>query len=178
MDYYEVLKTRRSVRAFTDKPIPDQVLQRLLESARLAPSACNYQPWRFILVRDPITRDKLGALCRGQRFIAQAPVIIVCCGKPYPNPFNWMGENLYLIDLAIALDHLTLAARNEGIGSCWIGAFDHDPIRRLLSIPSDHAVVMLLPLGYPANANAFHARTDRLSLNQVVSSEKFGQTWT
>jgi nitroreductase len=178
MDFNVVLKTRRSVRAYTDQPIPDDVLQRLLDAARLAPSACNHQPWRFIVVRDPITRGKLGALCKGQHFIAQAPIIIVCCGKAYPNPFNWMGENLYLVDLAIALDHLTLAARNEGIGPCWIGAYDHEPIRQLLAIPPDYAVFMLVPLGYPRAGGAFHAQTDRLPLHQIVCSEKFdGQSW-
>jgi nitroreductase len=107
--------------------------------------------------------------------VAAASVVIVCCGKKYQNPYNWMGPHLYLVDLAIAIDHMALAARNEGIGSVWIGAFDHDPIKKLLAIPADHDVVMLLPLGYPLGEDAFHSTTERLALEQIVFAEKFGK---
>ncbi|MEI8198036.1 MAG: nitroreductase family protein, partial [Phycisphaerae bacterium] len=106
--------------------------------------------------------------------VAQASVVVVCCGKKYKNPYNWVGDNLYLVDVAIAIDHMTLAARNEGIGSVWIGAFDHEPIKKLLAVPADHDVVMLLPLGYPATEGAFHTTTERLALDQIVFGEKFG----
>ena len=86
-----------------------------------------------------------------------------------------MGPNLFLIDVAIAIDHMTLAARNEGVGSVWIGAFDQNPIKKLLAVPADHDVVMLLPLGYPAADDAFHPTTERVPFAQIVFAGKFGQ---
>jgi nitroreductase len=174
MDFQTVLDTRRSVRSFARKDIPDAVLQRILEAARIAPSACNFQPWRFIVVKEAATKSKLAAMCKGQSSVAGASVVIVCCGKKYQNPYNWMGQSLYFVDVAIAIDHMVLTARNEGLGSVWIGAFDQDPIKKLLAIPADHDVVMLLPLGYPANEDAFHTTTERLALEQIVFGEKFG----
>jgi nitroreductase len=175
MEFQTVMQTRRSVRSFARKDIPEEALRRILEAARVAPSACNFQPWRFIVVKDAAMKAKLAAASKGQSSVAAAAVVIVCCGKKYKNPYNWMGPVLYLVDVAIAIDHMTLAARNEGIGSVWIGAFDQEPIRKLLAIPADHDVVMLLPLGYPAGGEAFHTTTERLPLEQVAYRERFGE---
>ncbi len=174
MDFQAVIQTRRSVRAFAERDIPDPVLTRILEAARIAPSACNFQPWHFVVVKDAATKIKLAQMCKGQSFVATAPVVVVCCGKKYRNPYNWMGESMFLIDVAIAIDHMTLMARNEGIGSCWIGAFYHEPIKKLIAVPEDHDVIMMIPLGYPASEGSFHATTERLALDQIVSAEKFG----
>ena len=176
MDFTAVLKTRRSVRAYADKPIPDDVLGRVLEAARLAPSACNFQPWRFIVVKDAATRSQLAKQAHSQQFVAKAPVVIVCCGKRYPQKYNWIGGNLYLVDLGIAIEHMALAARNEGLGTCWIGAFQDQPIKKLLNIPADHDVVMMLPVGYPVSEDQFSATTERLSLDQIVFNEQFGKS--
>ena len=174
MDFTAVIKTRRSVRAYADKPIPKEVLGRILEAARLAPSACNFQPWRFIVVKDAATRSQLAA--HSQKFVAAAPVIIVCCGKRYPQSYNWIGDDLYLVDLGIAIEHLVLTARNEGLGTCWIGAFQDQPIKKLLGVPADHDIVMLLPVGYPVSEDQFSATTERLALDQIVFTERFGRT--
>jgi nitroreductase len=175
MDFTTVVKTRRSVRAFSDKAIPDEVLGRVLEAARLAPSACNFQPWRFIVVKDAATRRQLAQQAHSQTFVGKAPVVMVCCGKRYPQKYNWIGDSLYLVDLGIAIEHMALAARNEGLGTCWIGAFQDQPIKKLLGIPADQDVVMLLPVGYPVSDDQFSATTERLSLEQIVYWERFGK---
>ena len=175
MDFTAVIKTRRSVRTYADKAIPDDVLARVLEAARLAPSACNFQPWRFVVVKDAAVRNQLGKLASGQDFMAKAPVVIVCCGKRYPQKYNWIGDHLYLIDVGIAIEHLALAARNEGLGTCWIGAFQDQPIKKLLDIPADYDVVMMLPVGYPVSADQFTATTERLGMDKIVFAERFGK---
>ena len=142
-------------------------------SRRLAPSACNFQPWRFVVVRDATTRGQLAA--HSQPFVATAPVVIVCCGKRYRQRYNWIGDDLYLVNLGIAIEHLVLAARNEGLGTCWIGAFQDQPIKKLLGVPADHDIIMLLPVGYLASADQFHASTERLPMNEIVFAEHFGK---
>ncbi len=153
MEFYKVIKERRSIREYKPDPIPDDVLKRVLNAARLAPSAKNIQPWRFIVVKDEKLRHILVEACHYQEFIAQAPVII--CGVALEKEaYAEMGEylNSYPVDLAIALDHLILAATNEGLGTCWIGSFNEEKVKRVLGIPEDVRVVALTPLGYPAES--------------------------
>jgi nitroreductase len=175
MDFTTVIKTRRSIRSYADKPIPDDVLGRVLEAARIAPSACNFQPWRFVVVKDAAARAQLAKLAHGQQFVAKAPAVIVCCGKRYPQSYSWIGDDLYLIDLGIAIDHLALAARNEGLGTCWIGSFDDQPIKKLLAVPADHDIIMMLLVGYPVSEDLFSVTTERLALDQIVFSERFAK---
>jgi len=168
MDFLEVVRTRRSVRAYKSQEVPPEVLDRVLDCARLAPSANNVQPWRFHIVREPALRRELAQAAADQMFIAEAPVVIVCCGRRYVDRWSWLGPHMYLVDCAIAFDHLTLAARNEGLGTCWIGAFDHERVRKLLRVPAEEDVIMLTPLGYPAAANAFHETKARRPFAEVV----------
>ena len=126
MDFLEVLLTTRSVRSYSSKPVEAEVLKRILNCARMAPSANNVQPWRFVVAHDEKMRKAIAKASANQSFIAEAPVVIVCCGKRYVDRWSWIKKNMYLVDTTIAIDHLTLAARNEGLGTCWIGAFDHD----------------------------------------------------
>ncbi|MEI8197367.1 MAG: nitroreductase family protein [Phycisphaerae bacterium] len=177
MDFQTVVQTCRNVRDFARKDIPGQVLNRILDAARIASSAYNFQPWRFVVIQDDAAKTQLAELCKGQSFVGAAAAVVACCGKKYQNPYNWAGEELYLVDVAIAVDHLQLAARNEGIGSCWIAVFEHEPVKALLQVPEDHDVVMLVPLGYPADAGVFHPTTDRLDLGQITFAEKFGNHW-
>lgn len=148
MDVYEAISTRKSVRQFQEKDVPEEVVTRLLEAARLAPSANNRQEWRFVVVRDKETRQKLAEAACGQRFVAQAPVVIACCAVE-SDKIMTCGHPAYAIDTAIAIDHMTLAATALGLGTCWIGAFHEDRVREILSIPDSVRVVELLPLGYP-----------------------------
>jgi nitroreductase len=149
MEIQEAIRARKSVRAYRDKPVEQDKLDRVLESARLAPSASNRQEWRFVVVRDTRKRKELAAAAR-QPFIAEAPVIIACCAETDRHRMP-CGHECFLVDVAIAVDHLTLAAVGEGLGTCWIGAFDPAEVRRILGIPRAVEVVELMPLGYPTD---------------------------
>lgn len=170
MNIYETIAARQSVRAFEDKDIPEDVLLRLLGAARLAPSACNKQEWRFVVVRDAGRRKELGQAARGQAFVGEAPVVLVCCAETDGHVMS-CGQQCYPIDVAIAMDHITLAAAAEGLGTCWIGAFDEARVKEILSIPSEIRVVELLPIGYPADPSP--AEKQRLPLNEIVKYERW-----
>jgi len=173
MDFYDVIKTRRSVRSFTAAPIPQDVLRRVLDAARIAPSGSNRQPWRFIVIRDQALKDRLVPSCHGQRFIAQAPVVIAACGRDINfDRGDWMGQCAMIVDVTIAMDHLILAARAEGLGTCWIGSFNNDQIKELLGIPDGWWVVALTPLGYPGGA-AFAETTDRKRLDEIACENRW-----
>lgn len=173
MDFYDVIATRRSVRSFRQDPIADTVLQRVLNAARIAPSGSNRQPTRFILIRDRNRAEQLVPLCYDQQFIAQAPVLLVACGKDIgTNRGGYMGKLSMLVDVSIAVDHLTLAARAEGLGTCWIGSFDNRGIKQYLKVPKQFEIVALTPLGYP-EGNPFVETSDRLSLAELVCDEEW-----
>ena len=175
MDFYEVIETRRSVRAYKPDPVPDEVLKKVLNAARIAPSGSNRQPWKFIIIKESERKKKMIDLCEGQKFVAEAPVLIVACGRNiHYNRGGWMGDYSMIVDLAIAMDHLTLAARAEGLGTCWIGSFDNEGIKKFLNIPEDVNVVALTPLGYPANPDVFQPVRDRKKLEEIISYE----TWS
>lgn len=169
MEFNEVIRTRRRVRAYRPDPIPEAILRRILDNARLAPSGNNRQPWHFYVVRKPDLKQQIARLACGQMFIAEAPLVIACCGKRYPNSYGWLGDKAYLIDCTIAFDHLTLTARNEGLGTCWIGAFDHEGVKEKLKIPAGLDVIMLTPLGYPSDTNAFHETRNRHPLEGIMT---------
>jgi nitroreductase len=176
MTILQAIKTRRSVRAFSAKPIPDDVMQRLRDSLRFAPSACNIQPWKFILVTDAELRRKLAVASRDQLWMADAPLTVVACGYPrlaYPR----MGGRYSSldIDIAIALDHLTLAAADEGLGTCWIGAFAEEQVKPLLGVPDDVRVVALMPVGYPASSGLIRPALDnsRKPEPEIFSQNRF-----
>ena len=169
MNVMEAIKTRRSVRCYQDKPVEPEKLEQVLEAARLAPSASNGQDWKFIVVQDAGTRKALVKACHNQSFIGQAPVVIGACSI---NPKRVMasGQSAAAVDLAIAVDHMTLAAVELGLGSCWIGAFDAAAVGKLLDVPDDAVVVHVLPLGYPAESPSGRSRK---AASEVVCQEKF-----
>ncbi len=176
MDVFEAIQTRRSVRSYSPRSIPDCTLIPLRDALRLAPSACNLQPWRFIFVTDQKLRAELGQAAHQQTFIAQAPLIVVACGFP-DRAYKGMGGrgNSVDVDVAIALDHLTLAAVAEGLGTCWIGAFDERAVKRLLEIPQEAKVVALTPLGFPASSGLIRPVTkdERKTEGEVFSVNRF-----
>jgi len=150
MTILDIIKTRRSTRKYKQNPIPEDVFFRVIEAARRAPSGKNFQPWKFIVVKDQAIKEKLAEASRGQRFIAQAAVVIVACAYPeksYQKQGNYMQS--WSIDVTCALDHLMLQAREEGLGTCWIGAFEEDKVKPILNIPDKVKVLALTPLGYP-----------------------------
>ena len=174
MDIYEVIRTRRSIRSYSEKPIPEDILLKVLEAARIAPSANNIQPWKFIVVKEKAGREEVALACMGQRFIGEAPVVVVACGLPTPSKIGGYASSV-LVDVAIAMDHLTLAARAEGLGTCWIGAFDNGVIKRLLAIPDDVQVVAVTPLGY--SEGGFRGPGRRNSLSEILASEKYNRPY-
>jgi len=151
MDFYDVVRNRVSIRAYKPDPVPEETLSRILEAGRLAPSAKNYQPWKFIIVRDPKVKAALIPACRGQSFIAQAPLVICACAL---EDQAWKGMGGYwsaaAVDVTIALEHIILAAAAEGLGTCWIGAYVEEEVKKVLQIPPGVKPVALTPLGYPA----------------------------
>jgi len=169
MELMEAIRTRRSVRSYLDREVEEEKLGRVLEAARLAPSASNRQNWRFVVVRDPATRMKLSEAARGQSFVAEAPVVIAACGTE-TNYVMTCGQAAYTVDVTIAVDHMTLAAAAEGLGTCWIGAFYEDQVKEILGIPRDVRVVALLPLGYPAKVPQ---PTPRKSLGEITAQERW-----
>lgn len=165
MDMYKVIKTRKSVRSFLDKEVEKWKLDRILEAARLAPSASNRQEWRFVVVTDKTKKQRLAVDAANQGFIAQAPVVLACCAETDGRIMR-CGQQSYPIDVAIAIDHLTLAAAAEGLGTCWVGSFDEKIVKKILGIPESVKVVELLPVGYPHDPSP--VEKTRLGIEEIV----------
>jgi len=175
MDFYEVIETRRSIRAYRSDLIPDEVLKRVLNAARIAPSGNNRQPWKFVVVKDPALKQALVPALANQRFVAEAPVIIAACGSNvHQNRGGYMRDLSMLVDVTIAMDHLILAARAEGLGTCWIGAFDNDKVKEVLEIPTEFQVVALTPLGYPRGEKFLPVKS-RKALSEIIGEDKFSR---
>jgi len=168
MEVREAIRKRRSVRSYKEKEVEQEKLGRVLESARLAPSAHNAQDWKFIVVKDKEKREAL-ASCSGQSFISQAPIVIVALSL-HPEGMMSSGIPSYAVNVAIAVDHMTLQATEEGLGTCWIGAFEQEEVKEILKIPRKYKVVVLLPLGYPKGEGKFK---DRKELREIVSFDSF-----
>jgi len=149
----EAVRKRRSVSRYQEKNIPSSILEEIFEAARLAPSASNRQPWKFVVVQDEGLKQKVmeASILHGklQPFIVEASVIIAGCATDVshimPN-----GVPSHHVDLSIALEHISLQAAELGLGSCWIGAFNQEKVKDLLKITENAAVVCLMTLGYPA----------------------------
>jgi nitroreductase len=171
MEYYDVILARKSVRKYDPEPIPEKTLKKILEAGRIAPSAKNIQPWRFIVVKDPQMKKKVAEACNNQLFMADADVIVVGCALE-KIAYGRMGGHLnsYPIDLAIALDHMILAATSEGLGTCWIGAFSEEKVKEVLAVPDDVRVVALTPIGYPAERAKERPRKE---LKEIVSYDRY-----
>jgi len=158
----KVISRRRSIREYSEKEIPAEYLNTILESARLAPSATNSQDWFFYVVKNKEARDKIAASepFLANQFLRKAPVIVVGCVRNsglvgaatgvVKKAVGVRNGNWGDVDVSIALEHMVLTATDLGIGSCWVGLFDEKRISRLLDMPDDHRVVALLALGYPA----------------------------
>lgn len=158
MTFLELVKRRQSVRKYLPNPVPREVLDRCLEAARLAPSACNSQPWSFIIVDDEKLKNKLAdAAFSGiyalNSFAGKAPVIIAVVTERSKYLCRlggyFRGMQYSLVDIGIACEHLILQAQEEGLGACWLGWFDEKAVKRVLGIPKDKKVDICLSLGYP-----------------------------
>lgn len=141
MDVATAIRTRRSIRRYKRKDIPEDVLRDVLEAARLAPSAANRQAWELIVVKDRELRAQLVPLCKNQKFVEECPVFLVAIEDP--------SQKWSRVDATIMLDHVTLEAHEKGLGTCWIGAFDKAKVGELLKVPPNKEVMACLTLGYP-----------------------------
>ncbi len=162
MDLFEAIKTRRSIRKFSDKEVEADKLQAVLEAVRQAPSWANYQCWRMVVVRNREMKAKISDLSYVESFfapkgykanpskkaLAEAPVVIVLCADPAQSGTLW-GQPYYLADCGIAAENLMLAARGLGLGSVFVGIYDEAKLKTLLNIPGEIRIVGLFPLGYP-----------------------------
>ncbi len=144
MDLFETMKDRRSIRSYIEKPIPAETLDKVLDAARIAPSAANRQENKFVVVTDKALIGALVPACNDQEFIGQAGAVVAACAT---NP----DRRFHAVDVAIAVDHMTLAAHALGLGTCWIGAFSEDKVKELLHIPGDYKIIVMLPIGFPAH---------------------------
>jgi nitroreductase len=167
----EAIQKRYSVRHYKDQPVEEDKLTEVLEAARLAPSGSNLQPWKLVVVRDRSTIRSMVHAIGGQQFVEQAPVLVVACknGEGYNIGHRYDGA---VVDITIALDHVTLQAASMGLGTCWLGNYDGNEVRALLGIPSENPVVAILALGYPDES---HPRRPgvRKALDELVCWEKF-----
>jgi len=204
MNIYQTIQNRRSIRKFSQEPIPDEIINRLLEAMRQAPSGKNAQPWKFIVVQDSITRQEIAKVCGfytssgreiRQDWIAEAPAIFIICGDPKAafvkiiddnrviianwdfleekqksGPVQW--ESGILVDLTIPMDHLSLAAIEEGLGGCWVAGLDEERLKQILGIPVDWRVPAVMPIGLPIeNPEA----RQRKPLGEVVCFERYSE---
>jgi nitroreductase len=169
MEFKTAISERRSIREFTEQPIPEDKLDNILEVARLAQSAGNRQQWKFVVVKEAAKRRQLMQAANNQPHVGQAAVIIAAVAL---EPLRLMSCEVpaYAVDLSIAVENMALAAVDEGLGSCWIGAFDQAKVKQLLGIPDKYKVVALLPIGY---AKQSRPATPRKSISEVVCYENF-----
>ena len=151
MEYSDLIARRYSVRAYRSDPVEDVNLQAVLEAARLAPTAANRQPFQLIVLHTAGREEEIGKIYRREWFV-QAPMVIAVCAI---SSLAWVREsdrfNARMIDAAIVADHLILAAANQGLGTCWIAAFNVDAARSILQLPDEVEPVIFTPLGYPAD---------------------------
>jgi nitroreductase len=159
MEFLELVRRRQSDRGYVDRPVPRELVEQCLEAARLAPSACNSQPWRFIAVDDPAVRVPLADCLRDavmNRFVTTAPVLVAVLTQTPPLVPRlagyWKGKPYYLLDIGMAAEHFCLQAAELGLGTCILGWFDEDGVRRILSLPRSQRIPLVITLGYPSDA--------------------------
>ena len=162
MGVFDIIKDRRSIRTYKDERIPKDKLEKLLVAARLAPSAANRQNWKFIVVENEEVKKQLVTACNNQAFVGTASNVIAGIGDP--------AQKWHQVDLAIALEHIVLEAVELGLGTCWIGAFNEDEVKKLLKIPQDKKVIALLTVGVPVESPAARPRK---SLEEIVVYDEY-----
>jgi len=172
MTVEEAIRMRHSVRSYMNTPVEKEKIDQVLEAARLAPSAGNRQEWRFVVVTDKKRRKMLAKAARRQSFVGDAPCVIACCADTDMHVMT-CGQLCYPIDVAIAVDHMTLRAVELGLGTCWVGAFQEDEVKKILNIPDRIKVVELLTLGYPRSKSV--GAKKRLGFDEIVFYEEWGK---
>lgn len=176
LDVLEAFANRKSVRSYLETPVPDEVLSKIVDTARLAPSAGNIQPWHFIMIRKKEKRAKIAKGCKYGKFLSETPVVIVACGDKKASP-RW-----HSIETSISLEHIVIAATALGLGTCWIGMFNEEEIRKMIGLPERFEIIALMALGYPGGkvdlgAKLLHAIRPRKKLENMISEETYDNSW-
>jgi len=170
MNFLELAKSRYSVRNYSSRPVEEEKLRYILECGRVAPSAVNYQPWKIIVIRDPELRSRMDQTYPREWF-KQAPVLLVFCGDHSAGWKRRDGKDHTDIDLSILIDHVTLAAAEQGLGTCWVCNFDVEASIRVLDLPSHLEPIAYIPLGYPAaEVTDLSRHLDRKPLSEIVET--------
>ncbi|MBS1245439.1 MAG: nitroreductase [Chloroflexi bacterium] len=169
MDFFELVQKRYSVRAYKPDPVEDDKLHRVLEVARLAPTASNRQPFQIIVIHTAGREAELRRIY-GKSWFAQAPLLIAICAIPAQSWVRRDSKNYADVDVTIAMDHLILAATNLGLGTCWVAAFDPAAAREVLHLPAGVEPIAFTPLGYPADQPG---PKERKSLPELVRYERW-----
>ena len=180
MEFIDVIKSRYSVRCYTNKNVEDNKIKYVVECARLAPSWINKQCWRFIIIKDKKTIINLSKTTIINRWLKNVPCIIIACGDPGQSGIHH-GIKFFTVDVAIAMEHLILAATDIGLGTCWIGGFNEKKVREILGIPNKIKIVAITPLGYPSSKRRLLARVTnmitrskkRKSLDEIIHYEQW-----
>lgn len=172
MELVEAIKTRRSIRRFTDKPVDDKLIKQIIELGNLAPSAGNLQPRDFVVVKNQETKDKLTQAALNQKFISKAShVIVVCANMKRVTPYGNRGHELYTIqDTAAAIQNMLLAVVDLGLASCWIGAFNENMVVEILDLPSYIRPVAILPIGF---SDAGPKESTRIPIEDLIRFERW-----
>jgi len=169
VEFSELIHSRYSVRSYRPDPIDKAVVEQVLDAARCAPTACNRQPFGFVVVHTEGRKEELSRIYHRPWFV-QAPLIIAACGIPSQNWVRRDGKNYNDVDVAIAMDHLILAAANAGLGTCWVAAFDPAAAREVLQLPAEVEPVAFTPLGYAADSRG---PMQRKPLSELVRWERW-----
>ncbi len=184
-DLLNLIKFRRSIRKFKDSPIEEEKLNLILESARLAPSSSNSQPWHFVVINENEVIGKLADAVplgiRPNSWFASVPIVIACLAKPHMIEHKLakiLASDYHRIDTTIAIEHMVLTATSLGIGSCWVGWFDQKKVKKILDVPRGWDVVVLLPMGYPESQTSEEglggiSPRPRKELSDIISFNKF-----
>jgi nitroreductase len=177
MDFADIIDQRKSVRAYSDKPVEEEKLDKILEVARLAPSWANKQCCQYIVIKDKEIISKLGNIFNS--WLKQAPIVVVACADPFESGAHDKMD-YYLVDVGISMHQLVLAATNLGLATCWIGAFSESKVKELVGVPKNIRVVALTPIGYPSDegigtkvVKKFIASNKRKPFEQFVHQNKW-----
>ena len=173
MDTMQAIITRRAVRNFSDKPVTDETLTKILEVGRAAPSPLNSQPWHFIVVRNKNTIIDVSHHANHGSFLAMAQIVIIVTAEKHAKVDEWLAEHQqHIYSAAGALEYMWLAAWDLGVGGCWV-TVDEQHARKTFGIPNTHILIGSLALGYPKELPKEHTSGDRKPLSAEVSYEKF-----
>jgi nitroreductase len=173
LDVFEAIKKRRSIRAYTSEEVSEEEVEKLIEAARLAPSAGNIQPWEFVIVRNTEIKRKLSDAALHQTFIEEAPVVIVVCTDIARSSSGYgdRGANLYCLqDTAAATENMLLTAQALGLATCWVGAFHEEEVARVVNTPRNVRPVAIIPVGHPAEKPSVPPKR---SMREIVHHETF-----